>query len=217
MSVIKSLVYSYENFTLEIPQCEIPDTGISVFHGPSGSGKSTLFNVLLGLLKCPSLNWNFKNQNLATLPPPDRGIGVVFQSLDLFPHMTGFGNIKFAAQAKKLSSEYFQKRLDMLDNILGLKEYMEQSVLKMSGGQKQRIALARAMIWSPKFLFLDEPFSALDYEAKKSAQNMIRIISESENIPVYLITHDLADIAKYANHQFQLNKGRLIKRIYDVR
>src|SRR5271165_2213509 len=100
MSLVKGLVRDYDGFTLSIPTWEIPDQGITALWGPSGSGKTTAFRLLIGLEPCPGLSWTFAELDIAALPVPQRRLGVVFQTLELFPHMTARENILFAARAR---------------------------------------------------------------------------------------------------------------------
>src|ERR1044072_1600933 len=118
MSLVENLVRSYEGFELNIPRWEIPDTGITALWGPSGSGKTTVFRMLIGLEPCPGLKWTFKGEDLAAQPVPERRLGVVFQSLELFPHMTAEDNILFAARARRLESGEAQKRIQHLSQEL---------------------------------------------------------------------------------------------------
>src|SRR3954468_24950752 len=120
MSLVKNLIRSYDGFKIDIPHWEIPDQGITALSGPSGSGKTTVFRLLIGLEPCPGLEWDFGGVNLAALTPPERRLGVVFQSLELFPHMTAEENIFFAARARKMDPIEANKRLSELISDLQL-------------------------------------------------------------------------------------------------
>src|ERR1044072_1169533 len=104
MSLVENLIKDYGDFKVDIPRWEIPDRGVTALWGPSGAGKTSVFRVLIGLEECPGLKWTFGGEDLATLPVPQRRLGVLFQSLELFPHMTAQENIEFAAAAAKLDS-----------------------------------------------------------------------------------------------------------------
>ncbi|MBT4763372.1 MAG: ATP-binding cassette domain-containing protein [Bdellovibrionaceae bacterium] len=208
MSYIKNLEFNYESFQLRIPDLEIKDLGITIVHGVSGSGKSTLFNILLGLLDTSTMHWEFKGNDLAKLKPSGRNIAVVFQELGLFPHMTGVQNIQFAADARGMSKEKYKKRLRELSEKLNISDFKDQNVKEMSGGQRQRIALARALIWQPEFLFLDEPYSALDEDNKTTIRQAIEELSIE--IPVLMISHDQRDIENPSYEKIHLHRGEVL-------
>jgi ABC-type sulfate/molybdate transport systems ATPase subunit len=210
MSVVEGLVQTYPGFTLEIPRWEIADQGITALWGPSGSGKTTAFRILIGLDPCATLRWNFKGEDLARLSPPDRQLGVVFQTLELFPHMTAAENILFAARARRLSEDESRTRLKSLADDLHLGNCLERKASVLSGGEAQRVALARAVIAHPRFLFLDEPFSSLDAQLKSEARTLVKNLIGKLGIPTLLITHDEQDLSALASSVVRLRDGRLV-------
>lgn len=209
MSVVENLSQDYPGFKLNIPRWEIPDMGITALVGPSGSGKTTVFRLLLGLESCPRLKWVHRGVDLASLSPPDRNIGVVFQSLELFPHMTARENILFAARARDLDGAMAQSRLRELEQDLQLGACMSRSAAVLSGGEAQRVALARAVIAGPRFLFLDEPFSALDRDLRQGARQLVRKVIERLSIPTLLITHDAEDLEAMGAQVTRIQGGAL--------
>jgi sulfate transport system ATP-binding protein/putative spermidine/putrescine transport system ATP-binding protein len=210
MSLIKNLIRDYDGFKIEIPQWEISDQGITALWGPSGSGKTSIFRLLIGLEECPGLEWNFGGEDLARLPVPERRLGVVFQSLELFPHMSAEENILFAAEARKLDRAETQKRLAELAADLRLSGILQRKAAWLSGGEAQRVALARAVIGKPRFLFLDEPFSSLDHELKVEARALVRKVIDKFSLPTLLITHDENDLQALAQHIVKIRDGRLL-------
>jgi ABC-type sugar transport system ATPase subunit len=210
MSIVEGLVQHYPGFALEIPRWEIADRGITALSGPSGSGKTTAFRILIGLDPCPGLKWNFNGENLALLPPPERHLGVVFQTLELFPHMSAEENILFAARARKLSEDEARARLESLSDDLHLGQCLQRKAAVLSGGEAQRVALARAVIAHPRFLFLDEPFSSLDSELKAEARALVKSVIQKLGIPTLLITHDEADLNALASAVVRIREGRLV-------
>ena len=150
---------------------EWPEKKISALVGPSGSGKSSFALALCGLKPVEKgFEWIFKDHNLALLPPPKRKISLLFQTLELFPHLSVEQNILFPAKAQKISYKETQERFLMLQEYLQLSAFLKKPVYKLSGGEKQRVALARTLIVKPDFLILDEPFSSLDVELKKNSR-----------------------------------------------
>lgn len=209
MSQVKNLIRDYDGFKVEIPEWEISDRGITALWGPSGAGKTSVFRLLIGLDPCPGLQWKFGAEDLAQLPVPDRRLGVVFQTLELFPHMTAAENILFAAHARKMSASEAQSRLKELVGDLRLEACINRKATLLSGGEAQRVALARAVIAKPRFLFLDEPFSSLDNELKGEARALVRKVIDKLAIPTLLITHDENDLAILAQTVVKIHDGRI--------
>lgn len=209
MSLVENLIRDYGDFKVDIPKWEIADSGVTALWGPSGSGKTSVFRLLCGLEACPGLKWMFKGEDLAALPPPDRRIGVVFQSFELFPHMSGEENILFAARARLISEMDASKSLSRLIESLRMENYIQKKASVLSGGEAQRVALARAVIGRPRILFLDEPFSSLDAELRERARLMTKALIDELQIPTLLVTHDKTDLEQLANVTVRINQGRL--------
>ncbi len=210
MSVIENLERQYPGFEISIPKWELADDGITALIGPSGSGKTTIFRLLIGLESCPKLSWKFNGENLAQLNAPERNLGVVFQSLELFPHMSAKENILFATRARGIEASVAKERIEELVKDLRLEACLERSAALLSGGEAQRVALARAVIARPRFLFLDEPFSALDSELRAEARALVKKVIHRLEIPTLLITHDKDDITALAQNVVNIQNGRLV-------
>ena len=208
MSLVTGLVKDYEDFQLNIPSMELADEGITVLWGPSGSGKTSVFRNLIGFEECPSLTWSLHGVNICQLPVKARRLGVVLQNYGLFPHMTARQNIKFAADARNISNS--STKMHELKKTLQLKSCWDRRVSKLSGGEAQRVALARALIGEPQFLFLDEPFSALDQERKQEARDLVKAVIKARKLPTLLITHDKTDVEQLADHIIRIENGHLI-------
>ncbi len=168
--------------------------------------------VLLGLDACPDLEWTLHEIPLHTLSAADRHIGVVFQSYELFPHLTGFENVEFAARARKMKSSDFQDRWKHFAEALNLESFAHRPADKLSGGEKQRVALARAMIARPRWLFLDEPFANLDLELRDSARQLVKNLIKAEGTPALLVTHDPQDLSSLAQLTHEIRNGTLLKK-----
>jgi len=210
MSLVKNLYRKWDDFSLEIPHWEIPDEGISALWGPSGAGKTSVFRSLLGLEPCPTLQWIFHGQDIAKLPLAKKNLGVVFQSLELFPHLTAEENILFPMQARKLNSEHSFQLKNTIVNELQITKLLSKMVHKLSGGEQQRVAIARALVGQPQFLFLDEPFSSIDEDLKKEARSLVAKVIQLTKTPTLLITHDQRDVDALASHVFQIRNGKLL-------
>jgi len=210
MSVVEHLNKKYESFEIRIPRWEILDQGVTALWGSSGSGKTSVFRVLLGLEDCPELKWTWGSEDLAKIPTPQKNLGVVFQSLDLFPHMSAEQNIFFAVRARKIPAQKAHERFQKLKQVLKLESFLDRKSEILSGGEKQRVALARALMSFPRMLFLDEPFSALDEALKKEARNLLKQILNETKIPALLITHDERDLESLANQVTKIDHGKLV-------
>lgn len=210
MSRVKNLLKDFGSFRLEIPSLEIADEGVTAVWGPSGAGKTSLFRCLIGLEDCPEMKWIFRGEDLARLTPPDRHLGVVFQKLELFPHMTARQNIEFAALARGLSGAEFERRLGILREDLKLDSFLDRRASVLSGGEAQRVAISRAVITRPRFLFLDEPFSSLDADLRSDARALVKRVLEHFKIPTLMITHDEEDLRVLANHTVKVREGRVV-------
>ena len=209
MSYVENLQRDYGDFKIDIPSWEILDQGVTVLMGPSGSGKTSVFRILLGLDSCPGMKWSVAGTDLAKLKTPQRRLGVVFQTLDLFPHLTARENIMFAARARNVDEGKALKRLKELSSELQMDSFLERPAKVLSGGEKQRVAIARAIIGDPRLLLLDEPFSALDQELRGESRRLVKRIIEAEKIPTLLVTHDPQDVEVLANKVSLIRNGRL--------
>lgn len=210
MSRVENLVRDYGDFRLNIPVWEIPDQGVTALWGASGSGKTSVFRILIGLEKCPTLSWHFKGEDLARLPVPERRLGVVFQNLELFPHLSAADNIRFAGRARGRAIQDLEKHLEELGEELQISAILKRSVRVLSGGEQQRVALARALIGQPRLLLLDEPFSSLDADLRGGARALLKRVVEHHQIPALLITHDQEDLAALASHVTKIKNGGLV-------
>lgn len=209
MSLVQNLFRDYGDFKIDVPKLEIPDKGITALWGPSGSGKTSLFRILIGLEHCPSLSWTLNGSDLAKLPISKRRLGIMFQNLELFPHMTAEQNILFAAAAHKIPEKEKRARMENLTDILQIKSTLQKRVEVLSGGEKQRVALARALVGNPQFLFLDEPFSSIDEDLRIEARGLVKTVITRLDIPTLLITHDRQDVDQLATSVIQIREGRV--------
>ena len=210
MSVVENLNYKYGEFSLEVPKLEISDTGITALMGASGSGKTTFAKILLGLEECENWSWNFKGEDLAKFAPPERRLGVVFQDYALFPHLTVKQNVFFAAESRKVEKQKANKLYEKLKDKLKLSSFENKKASAISGGEKQRTALARALMGQPRFLILDEPFSALDAELRSEARSLVKDVVTESGVPSLLITHDLEDVKAMATQTYKIERGQIL-------
>lgn len=211
MSLVENLFRNYGDFKIDIPSWEILDQGVTVLWGPSGSGKTSVFRLLIGLETAANFKWTFQGHDLAKMAVPQRRLGVVFQTLDLFPHMTAEENVMFAAKARGIEPEQAFEKLKELTGVLQMQSFLNRPVSVLSGGEKQRVAIARALSGDPRMLLLDEPFSALDQELRQESRALIKRVIEKEKIPTLLVTHDPADVEMLANKVCTIKHGAIVE------
>jgi len=186
---------------------------LAVLFGYSGAGKSMTFQMIAGLIEPDEglirLGEKvFFNQSTGTnLSPQKRALGYVFQDLALFPHMNVRENILFGAlkREKKARDREIREML-LAFHISGIAEKYPGEI---SGGQKQRVALARALIRRPDALLLDEPFSALDNPVRTEMRKLLREVRHEFDIPIVLITHDVAEAYAVADRIIVYSGGRI--------
>lgn len=209
MSLVEDLFHDYGDFRIDIPRWEIADRGVTVLWGASGSGKTSVFRLLIGLEKPARLKWTFDGVDMAKIPVPKRRLGVVFQTLDLFPHMTAEENILFAARSRRISDSDARARLAHYTKSLRMESFLGRKASVLSGGERQRAALARALVGRPRILLLDEPFAALDEELRGESRRLIRGLIDEEKIPALLITHDKNDVDAMADNVTRIAHGKI--------
>ncbi|MDO4866887.1 MAG: ABC transporter ATP-binding protein [Clostridia bacterium] len=173
---------------------EIPDGKLIGLLGPSGCGKSTALNLISGLIKPTSGKIFFGDDDVTNLPPENRGVGLVFQSYALYPHLTVKQNIMFPLQnlkgPERPSKEEMERRALEAAKLVQIEGLMERKPGEMSGGQQQRVAIARAVVKMPRVLLLDEPLSNLDARLRLQTREEIRRIQRDTGITTVFVTHD---------------------------
>lgn len=173
---------------------EIPDGSLVGLLGPSGCGKSTTLNLICGLQKPTEGQIFFGEEDVTTLSPQQRGVGMVFQNYALYPHLNVEQNIRFPLEnlkgAEKLSKEQMRARVEEAASLVQLDGLLERKPAELSGGQQQRVAIARALVKLPRVLLLDEPLSNLDARLRLQTREEIRRIQKKTGITTLFVTHD---------------------------
>jgi len=170
----------------------------AILLGPSGSGKTTLLRILAGLEPlCPPRDCGkirLGDTEITHLPPQERDIAFVFQDATLFPAMNVLENVTFALKMRGISAEERGAQADHWLEKVDLKAKKYSGVTHLSGGEKQRVAFVRALIWKPRLILLDEPFSALDTQLRELLRKELLDLHKLWPAPLVLVTHDRADI-----------------------
>lgn len=182
-------VIAVDNFDFEIP-----DGKLIGLLGPSGCGKSTTLNLISGLETPSEGQIFFGEDDVTKLPPENRGVGLVFQSYALYPHLTVFKNIQFPLEnlkgEEKLTKEEMAAKVLEAAKLVQIDQLLERKPSELSGGQQQRVAIARALVKRPRVLLLDEPLSNLDARLRLQTREEIRRIQKETQITTIFVTHD---------------------------
>ena len=173
---------------------EIPDGKLIGLLGPSGCGKSTTLNLISGLETATEGKIYFGEDDVTNLPPENRGVGLVFQSYALYPHLTVRQNIMFPLENVKgkdrLSKEQMKEKALEAARLVQIERLMDRKPSQLSGGQQQRVAIARALVKLPRVLLLDEPLSNLDARLRLATREEIRRIQQETKLTTVFVTHD---------------------------
>ena len=177
--------------------------------GPSGSGKTTCLMMLAGF-ETPTNGEIYLDSNpISNIPPHKRGIGMVFQNYALFPHMTVYENLAFPLRVRKVSKEDTDKKVDKAMSMVSLSGFEKRMPGQLSGGQQQRVAVARALVFDPQVVLMDEPLGALDKNLRESMQYEIKHIHESIGVTVVYVTHDQGEALTMSNRIAVFNDGKV--------
>jgi ABC-type Fe3+/spermidine/putrescine transport system ATPase subunit len=183
--------------------------------GPSGCGKTTTLRLIAGL------EWAEEGEILLNgapimspqrgifVPPDKRGVGMVFQSYAIWPHLTVFENVAFPLRVRRETAQVARKRVAEALELVGLGGLGERGATELSGGQQQRVALARALVYTPTLLLLDEPLSNLDAKLREQMRFELRALQQRLKIPVVYVTHDQAEAMTLSDRIAVMYLGRL--------
>ena len=179
--------------------------------GPSGCGKTTLLRMLAGLEEPDAGTISFDDRSIDGLAPQQRGFGLMFQDLALFPHMDVFGNVAFGLRMQKLPTAQVQARVHELLVLVEMGGYARRKVHELSGGERQRVALARSLAPAPRLLMLDEPLGSLDRALRESLQSQVRRILKEVGVTSIYVTHDRDEAFTVADKLIFMNRGRIVQ------
>ncbi len=179
--------------------------------GPSGCGKTTMLRMIAGFEKPTSGEIHIDGQLVSGgrtfVPPEKRGVGMVFQSYAVWPHMDVFDNVAYPLSIRHTPKSEIKASVEKVLSIVHLSQYAERFPNQLSGGQQQRVALARALVAEPKLLLLDEPLSNLDAKLRESMRFEIKEIQKKLGINVVYVTHDQTEAMAMSDRIFLINRG----------
>jgi putative spermidine/putrescine transport system ATP-binding protein len=177
--------------------------------GPSGSGKTTTLMMLAGF-ETPTNGEIYLNSNpISSIPPYKRGIGMVFQNYALFPHLSVYENLAFPLKVRKMDNVEIEDRIQKTLSMVSLSEFGNRMPAQLSGGQQQRVAVARALVFDPAVVLMDEPLGALDKNLRESMQYELKSIHEKLGVTVVYVTHDQGEALTMSNRIAVFNDGNV--------
>lgn len=179
--------------------------------GPSGSGKTTLLMMIAGFVTPTAGQIRFGERVITDMPPEKRNFGMVFQGYALFPHLTVARNIAFPLETRKQPRAEIERRVAQALEMVQLGNLADRLPRQLSGGQQQRVAVARALVFTPDVLLLDEPLSALDKKLRAQVQLELKDLHRRLGLTFVYVTHDQEEALSMSDRIAVLKDGRLIQ------
>lgn len=189
----------------------IPAGKLTTLLGPSGCGKTTSLRMLAGYTRPTQGRILVDGADATNTPPEKRGLGMVFQSYALFPHMTVADNVGYGLRLRGATKQERKDRAAESLELVGLGHLAARKPRALSGGQQQRVALARAIAIRPKLLLLDEPLSNLDARLRVQMRSEIRRIQHETGLTVVLVTHDQDEALEMSDEMVLMREGRIMQ------
>ena len=177
--------------------------------GASGCGKTTILRLIAGLEDLDQGQILCDGKDISRLPPQQRGVGIVFQSYALFPHLTVGENVAFGLKMQETHSSDIAEKVSQALKMVELEGFEHRRIEQLSGGQQQRVALARALVIAPQILLFDEPLSNLDTNLRRTMREMIRHLQQKLGITVLYVTHDQTEAFAISDAVVVMNQGKV--------
>jgi len=186
---------------------EVADKELFVFAGPPGAGKTTLLKIIAGLVAPDEGEVYIGSQIVNTVPPGDRDVGMVFEVPPIYPNRTGFQNIAFPLEIKKVSSDQVKERVGEVAELLQITHLLDRKPSTYSGGELQRVALARVLVRKPRILLLDEPLKNLDAKIRETTRVELKRLQQEFGITMIFSTHDELEATAIGDRVGVMNGG----------
>ncbi|WP_147111932.1 ABC transporter ATP-binding protein [Tateyamaria sp. syn59] len=177
--------------------------------GPSGSGKTTCLMMLAGFETATHGEIKLDGRPINNIPPHKRGIGMVFQNYALFPHMTVAENLSFPLEVRKVGKSEREEKIMRALGMVQMQDFAGRRPAQLSGGQQQRIALARALVFEPELVLMDEPLGALDKQLRETLQFEITRLAHDLGITTVYVTHDQTEALTMSDRVAVFDDGRI--------
>jgi putative spermidine/putrescine transport system ATP-binding protein len=201
--------YDGENLVVKDLNLSLPKGEFLTMLGPSGSGKTTCLMMLAGFETATHGNIRLDGVSINNIPPHKRGIGMVFQNYALFPHMTVAENLSFPLEVRKMGKSLREEKITRALGMVQMNDFAGRRPAQLSGGQQQRIALARALVFEPELVLMDEPLGALDKQLRESLQFEITNLAHELGITVVYVTHDQTEALTMSDRVAVFDDGRI--------
>jgi len=206
---IRDMTKKYDNGDgVEHIDLDIYEGEIVTMLGPSGCGKSTILRTIGGFLDVTSGDILIDGRSIVNLPPEKRPTAMVFQSYNLWPHMTVYENLAFGLKLRKTPKKEMEELIENHLKLVSIGGMEKKYPSQLSGGQQQRVAIARSLLLKPSVLLLDEPFSALDAKIRQQMREELKKIQSELGITVVFVTHDQEEAMALSHRIVVMNKGK---------
>jgi len=193
---------------------EISDRELFVITGPPGAGKTTILKIIAGLIAPDEGEVYIGDQIVNTVPPGDRDVGMVFEVPPIYPNRTGFQNIAFPLEIKKVNYDEIKERVEAVAELLQIRHLLERKPTTYSGGELQRVSLARVLVRKPRILLLDEPLKNLDAKIRERTRVELKRLQRESGITMVFSTHDQLEATAIGDRIAVINEG-VIEQIGD--
>jgi len=201
--------YDGENLVVKDLNLSMPKGEFLTMLGPSGSGKTTCLMMLAGFETATHGDIRLDGVSINNIPPHKRGIGMVFQNYALFPHMTVAENLSFPLEVRKIGKSDREAKVMRALGMVQMQDFVGRRPAQLSGGQQQRIALARALVFEPELVLMDEPLGALDKQLRETLQFEITRLAHNLGITTVYVTHDQTEALTMSDRVAVFDDGRI--------
>lgn len=201
--------YDGENLVVKDLNLSMPKGEFLTMLGPSGSGKTTCLMMLAGFETATHGDILLDGTSINNIPPHKRGIGMVFQNYALFPHMTVAENLSFPLEVRKMGKSEREAKVKRALDMVQMGAFGGRRPAQLSGGQQQRIALARALVFEPELVLMDEPLGALDKQLREHMQFEITRLAHDLGITTVYVTHDQTEALTMSDRVAVFDDGRI--------
>ncbi len=207
---VENISKRYGSFELNDITFQVEKGDYFMLLGPSGAGKSIILEIIAGLIKPDNGGVFIDDVDITRLAIGNRSVGLVFQDLAIFPHLSVYENIAFPLKRKGMKGQNLKSRVNVLAEEFSITHLIKRNTQNLSGGELQRVALARTLALEPKVLLLDEPLSSIDVQLRASLKSLLRSINR-EGQTIIHVTHDYDEAISLGSQVAVVNSGRIVQ------